>query len=136
MKLSKAVRRTLAQIAVGTAAMLVLLVLAMCLMGRPFPQVLYGALLGGGFAVVNFLVMGLTVQKAVTFDSKQAQNLVQLSYSLRMIAMLLVGWLGFASPIFDGFAVVIPFFFPRITILFMTLFRKDLVAEQSGDEDS
>ena len=78
--------------------------------------VLFGNLLGGGFAVLNFFIMGLTVQKAVGLDEKEAKNTVKVSQAYRTLILFGVAALGVALPCFDTWATIIPLFFPRIAI--------------------
>ena len=60
-------------------------------------------LLGGGFAVLNFFLLGLTVQKmAGDPNEKKGKLVLQLSYSLRMLATLAVVVLRKAGVLFVG----------------------------------
>ena len=78
--------------------------------------VLFGNLLGGGFAILNFFLMGLTVQNAVTKDEKEAKNTVKVSQVYRNFMLLAVAALGVGLSCFNTWAVIIPLFFPRIAI--------------------
>jgi len=49
--------------------------------------VLLGNLLGGGVAVLNFFLMGLTVQKATGEEEKRARTLMHTSQIVRTFAM-------------------------------------------------
>ena len=51
--------------------------------------VLFGGLLGGGAAVGNFFLMGLSVQSAVGQDEKQATALMRASLAGRMLLLFL-----------------------------------------------
>lgn len=81
-------------------------------------SVLFGNLLGGGFAVLNFFLMGLTVQKAVTLDEKEAKNSVKISQTYRTLMLFVVAVLGITLSCFNDWAAIIPLFFPRIAIAF------------------
>ena len=78
--------------------------------------VLFGNILGGGFAVFNFFLMGLTVQKAVTLEEKEAKNSVKVSQLYRNFMLLAVAALGAGLSCFNTWAAIIPLFFPRIAI--------------------
>lgn len=93
--------------------------------------VLTGNLLGGTAAVVNFFLMGLTVQKAVGQDAEQAKQTVRLSQTLRLIGLLVVAVIGVAVPVFHYLAVLIPLFFPRVGILFRPLLDRKQNRERS-----
>lgn len=86
------------------------------IMGEWRLPVLWGNLLGGGFAVLNFLLMGLTVQKAVGLDEKEAKNTVKVSQAYRTLLMFGVAALGVTLSCFNDWATIIPLFFPRIAI--------------------
>jgi len=76
--------------------------------------VLFGNLLGGGVATLNFFLMGLTVQSAVGREEKEIVTRVRLSQSLRLVMLFLCAVLAFFLPCFHLIATLIPFVFPRI----------------------
>ena len=86
--------------------------------------VLLGNLLGIIAVVLNFLLMGITVQNAVTKEEKDAKNLIKLSQTARLFMMFVFALIGYLVPVFNAIAVVIPFLFPRIAIMFRTFFMK------------
>ena len=92
--------------------------------GRWELTVLYGNLLGGGAAVLNFLVMGLTLQANTSKEEKAARVAMQASWGLRSVALFAVAALGVALPCFHPAAALIPLFFPRIAIAFRPLLDK------------
>ena len=85
-----------------------------------YPIVL-GNLLGGVFAVLNFFLMGITVQIAVNKDEKKAAQIIRLSQMLRNLAIGVVIIIGVLVPIFNVWTVALPFFFPRIAIAFRSI---------------
>jgi len=124
MKIQKAVRDETLHIALGVLLLSAVLQLAFVLLHRWDPSVLWGNLLGGGYAVLNFFLLGLTVQKiAADGDEKKGKTFMQFSYSSRMFVTALVAFIGFSLPVFHWVAVVVPLLFPRITIFFMGLFK-------------
>lgn len=84
-------------------------------------RVLLGNIFGGVVAVINFLLMGITVQKAVMKDEKDAATSMKLSQALRNLMLLIAAVLAITLPIFNGAAAIIPLFFPRIAIAFVPL---------------
>ena len=86
--------------------------------------VLLGNLLGGAAGVLNFLLMGITVQRALTKDEKEAKTAMKLSILYRFLLLVAVALVGALVPCFNIFAVLIPLFFPRIAIAFRPLFDK------------
>ena len=122
MKIQEATRRETAHIALGTLAFSAVMNLVFLLLGRWDITVLWGTLLGGGFAVLNFFLLGLSIQRlAAAADEKRGRAALQLSYSTRMLATVLVAALAVALPCFCWPAAVIPLFFPRLTIFAMQL---------------
>ena len=95
------------------------------LLGAWTLPVLLGNLLGAALVVGNFLLMGLTIQKALGKSEEDAKKLMKLSQQLRML-MLLVGCvLGSALACFDLVATLIPLLFPRIAVMIRGLTGKD-----------
>ena len=92
--------------------------------GRWDVTVLFGNLLGGGMAILNFLLMGLTVQSALGKEEKEARTAIRVSQLYRNLAMLLIVGVAVLAPVFHVWASVIAVFFPRIAILFRPLFDR------------
>lgn len=87
--------------------------------------VLAGNILSGAAAVVNFLLMGITVQSAVKKEEKDAKSLMRMSQTLRTLMLFAVAAVGALLPsVFNIFTVIIPLFFPRIAIFLRPLFGK------------
>ena len=95
------------------------------LIGKWDYTVLLGNVLSAAAAITNFLLLGLTVQRAVTKDEKDARSLIKLSQTYRLLGLLVVAVIGFALPVFHPLAVIIPLLFPRIAIAMRPLFKKD-----------
>ena len=98
-------------------------------------SVLLGAVLGGGAAVLNFLLLGLTVQRALeTGDGEAGKQIMKLSRTLRMLGLLAVLALGVALDAFSTVAVLVSVFFPRLTLIVrgaVLARRGELAAAQS-----
>ena len=85
--------------------------------------VLLGNLLSGIVAILNFLLMGLTIQKVVSSNDGNSRNVIRLSESLRTLMLLLAMTLGVVLSCFNTVTALVPLFFPRIAIIFRPLFR-------------
>ena len=73
--------------------------------------------IGGIIAVLNFFLMGLTVQKVVSMeDDKQAAMKMKASYTQRMMFQIVWGILAIAVPCFQFVAGLLPLLFPNIVI--------------------
>ena len=94
-----------------------------------------GNLLGVGISVLNFFLMGLTIQKSIGLDEKAASDKLKLSQMLRMLMVIALAAVGVGLPCFHALAVVIPLFFPRIAIAFRPLLDKDM-KDQPADEQT
>ena len=92
--------------------------------GRWDISVLFGNILSGTIGVLNFFLMGITVQKAVVKEEKDAKTLIKLSQTYRMFMVLILVGLGIYLPWLNNWTVVIPLLFPRIAILIRPLIIK------------
>lgn len=92
--------------------------------GKWYYTVLLGNILGYVAIVINFLVMGFGVQKAVGKDEKEAKTIMKVSQSFRMVFLLVIAIVARAIPVFNLVATVIPFLFPRIAVMLRPLFTK------------
>lgn len=96
-------------------------------------KVLIGNILGAAVAVVNFLLMGITVQNAVQKDEKDAAALMKVSQMLRNLMLLITALLAFLLPFINPAAAIIPLFFPRIAILLIPVRDRKI---SNGKENS
>ena len=85
--------------------------------------VLLGNLLSMAVAILNFFVMGITVQKAVTLEASDAKKLMRSSQNLRKAGMFVAVVVGVVAPLFNTIAVIVPLFFPRIAVSFRPLIK-------------
>lgn len=80
-------------------------------------KVLFGNLLGVATAVLNFFLLGLTVQSAIELEEKEIKSRMKASQSLRNLMVFAVALIAYLlSDVFHLLAVVIPLFFPRLAI--------------------
>lgn len=105
------------RIAVGTIIMLVVMLAIYAVLGKFTVGVLLGGLLGSAYAIFNFFMLGMTLQKAASMtDQQMAHMKVRSSYSTRMIGMLILAVVAFALPFVEGIPCLIALLFPRATI--------------------
>ncbi|MBR6675861.1 MAG: hypothetical protein IKL24_00840 [Clostridia bacterium] len=95
------------------------------IIGKWDTTVLFGNLLGAAAAVLNFFIMGISVQSALGKEEKDAKNVIKLSQSLRFIMLVAVGAIGYLVTCCNVIATVLPFLFPRIAIAFRPLFSRE-----------
>ncbi|MBR3804095.1 MAG: hypothetical protein IKJ14_01945 [Clostridia bacterium] len=88
----------------------------------------YTVLLGNVLSLVagvgNFFLLGLTVQKAVTKEEKDAKQFMKLSQVARLFTLFVICVLGAVLRCFNIIATVLPLLFPRISIMLRPLFNK------------
>ena len=60
---------------------------------------------------------GCNINQLRTKEKKPASDLMKFSQTMRLLMQLAVAVLGFALPCFNGYATIIPLFFPRIAIM-------------------
>ena len=105
------------RIAIGTGIMLIVMLVVYAVLGRFTIGVLLGGLLGSAYAIFNFFMLGMTLQKAASMtDQQMAHMKVRSSYSTRMIGMLILAVVAFALPFVEGIPCLIALLFPRATI--------------------
>lgn len=111
-------------IAVWVLVLSVLMQAVFLVLGKWDYTVLLGNLLCALISIVNFFLMGLTVQKVLSKEEKEAKKAIRLSQTYRLLLMLVVLIVGVVLPCFSTWAVLIPVIFPRIAIALRPLFDK------------
>ena len=137
MRVHKATKRETMHIGVGTLTFSIIMNLVFFLIGKWDLTVLWGTLLGGGFAVLNFFLLGLAVQKmAAAPTPTKGQLAMQHSYMLRTLAMAVIVIAAIKLPFICWPATVIPLIFPQVTIIAMQFLGmyKPPKNEEGGDE--
>lgn len=131
MKLQPAVVRETGRVAAGVALMLLVMLAVFLALGRLNASVLLGGLYGSAIAVVNFLLLGITVQNTVTgiqsedtIQQNRAKSKMQTSYTLRMLGMVALAIVGIRFFGFHSLAVILPLVFPRVVIPLINLLDK------------
>lgn len=129
MKPEAALLRQTRRIALGVLALAAVMVAVYAVIGLFSPSVLLGALYTSALAILNFFIMGLTVQKItdtvgerqrtdeeIQTLSQQMKAKMQASYTLRMVVMFGLIAVGIAAFHFEPLATILPVVFPRIVI--------------------
>ena len=123
-KIDETVRKETVYIALVTLILSMLMQSVFLIFHRWDYTVLLGNLLGFAAGVLNFFLMGLTVQKAVLLDEEAAKNKVQISQMLRMVMLIAFAVIAGVFKCFNLIAFVITLLFPRIAIFFRPYFNK------------
>lgn len=128
--IDQTVRKETEHIACSVLILSLLMECVFLLIGKWDYTVLLGNALSAAIVILNFFLMGLTIQSATQKEEKEARNRMKLSQSLRMLMLFATAAMGSLMPYFHIAAVLIPLFFPRIAIaLRPILFRKDTIHE-------
>ena len=123
-KIDATVLKETKYIAAWVTILSVLMQAVFLIIGKWHYSVLLGNLWGALFAVLNFFLMGITVQKAVLKEEKEARSMIKVSQLYRNFMILLMAIVGVVLPYFNTIAVIVPIFFPRIAIAFRPVFDK------------
>lgn len=149
MKVQETIRRETVKVGTGTLILTGVMLLVFALLGRLDHTVILGAVLGCGVAVLDFFLLGLTVQSAAELQakvpaapksddeneapveteeqravSKQIRQKMQMSQMGRMFMMIVCAGLGAAVPCFSLVATVLPLLFPKTVIYARQLLEK------------
>ncbi len=98
------------------------------LLGHFDRTVVFGGILGGVLAILNFLFMAISVcvasDRAVAQDVKGGKSLMTFSMVFRYAIIFIVWVAGAVSGLCNAFALVLPIVFVRPTITVWEFFRK------------
>ncbi len=123
MRIQKAILLETFRIAVGALVLSAVMNVVFFLLNMWSTGVLYGALIGSFAAVLNFFLLGITVQLIANGkeDVKRNKLKLQLSYSLRMLVILGVVAFFATRVYISPVSLVLPLFFPRLTIALLQI---------------
>lgn len=140
MKLQPASRKEVTRIAIGTLVCDVIMIAALFLLSQfeigtfDFTKILLGALCGSVIAVINFIILCLTIQSALEIESQRKMKArFQASYNARLLIQ--AGWIVVAFLLrgkMHFVAAAAPVFFPKIVLLYLQ-FKGKLVTEPAGE---
>ncbi|MBQ1389564.1 MAG: hypothetical protein IIY78_08045 [Clostridia bacterium] len=131
-KIDDTVKKETVYIAKWTMILSCILQAVFLIIGKWSLSVLFANLITGSVAVFNFLLMGITVQKAVDMEQKDAANLIRFSQSIRLLMQLAFCALGVVF--LDPAAAIIPLFFPRVGVSVRIIFNKNQENNSSSDD--
>ena len=122
--LKKELKNIFLYIIVGLCIMFGIFFLIMCIFPEiknnaefEYWKIALGGIGGGGVAFLNFLLMGLTVQKVASdTNPDRARNRMKLSYTYRYLMQ--VAWIVIAIlvPCFNYISGIVPLLFPSLGI--------------------
>ncbi len=121
-KIDDTVRRETVYIAVWVVILSVILQAVFLVVGQWSFGVLVSNFLSAAAAIANFLLMGITIQKAVNKEQKDAAQMMKFSQSGRMFMQFAAAAVGVLF--FNPITAIVPLFFPRIAIVFRPFIGK------------
>ena len=124
-KIDKVVKKETLYIASWVLIFSALMQAVFLIIGKWDMTVLWGNLLSGAAVILNFFLIGITVQNAVSKEEKDAKQTIKASSMLRTLALFIVVVVGVALDVFNTWAVVIPILFPRIAIALRPIWNKE-----------
>lgn len=127
-----AIKKETKKVARYTVVGVVLMWIAFIILQMVIPEkvsfdytVIFGGIGGGIIAVLNFFLMGMTVQKvASTQDEDMARSRMKASYSQRMAMQMVWCVLAMVVPIFHAVAGIVPLLFPSMGIKILGIMKK------------
>lgn len=147
MKPDSAVRRETARVAAGVFALVAVMLIVYAIVGKFSVPVLLGGIYTGLLTVINFFIMGLTVQGVTNRAAEkerteqeladltiEMKNRMKLSYNVRMIALFALLVLGIAVFKFDPLATILPVVFPTIVIRVLQIMEARRPSVSEGSE--
>ena len=79
--------------------------------------VVISGIIGGAVAVLNFLMMGIAVQKVTTAgDTETGKKIFKVSYRNRMLIQIVWAIIALAVPFFHGLSGIVPLLIPTFVI--------------------
>lgn len=122
--------RQILRVLAGEAACVALMLGVYGLIGRFSRQVLLGALIGGALAMLNFLLLSVTVSRAAdraetTGEAVKARVSVQVMALVRLLLLAVLYILILKSGACDPIAAILPLLFLQLSIVLTEFFRKD-----------
>lgn len=147
MKPDSAVRRETARVAAGVFALVAAMLAVYAVIGKFSVPALLGGVYTGLLTVVNFFVMGMTVQGITNRAAEKARteqeiaeltlemkNRMKLSYNLRMIALFALMVAGIAVFKFDPIATILPILFPSLVIRVLQIMEAKRPSVSEGSD--
>ncbi len=136
-RLDPTVKKETAYAALWVIALSFIMQAVFLLIGQWTPAVLLGNLIGAAAAIGNYLLLGMTVAKAVSGPADQAALKVRSSMTARLLGQAAIAAIAIGLLHTNVFATLLPLLFPRIGIAFRPLIdrkRGKTGAESEGSD--
>ena len=147
MRPDRAVRRETLRVAAGVFALVAVMLAVYAVLGKLTASVALGGIYTGLLTVLNFFIMGLTVQGVTDRAAEkerseqeladltlEMKNRMKLSYNARMIALFALLVVGLTVFKFDPLATILPVVFPTIVIRVLQIMEAKKPSVSEGSE--
>ena len=147
MRPDRAVRRETLRVAAGVFSLVAVMLAVYAVLGKLTAKVALGGIYTGALTVLNFFIMGLTVQGVTDRAAEkprneqemadltiEMKNRMKLSYNMRMIGLLALIVVGLAVFKFDPLATILPVLFPTIVIRILQIMEARRPSVSEGSE--
>ena len=137
MKIDPVVKKETLFVSLVTLILSMLMQSVFLIIGKWDISVLLGNLLGAGIGILNFFLMGLGVQKAVSSDETKAKAVMRGSHALRfavMIVLLAVALIF--SNVFNIIATLASLLFATVAVYMRAIFSKDKKPKAEGSDEN
>ena len=130
MKVDPTVKKETIYVCLVTLILSMLMQSVFLIIGKWNISVLLGNILGAGTGILNFFLMGLGVQKAVSSNEAKAREIMKGSHALRfaLIIVLLAAALIFSN-VFNIVTTLVSLLFATIAVYLRTIFNKNKKSE-------
>ena len=136
-KLDPTVKKETAYAAMWVAALSLVMEGLFLLLRKWSPDVLAGNLIGAAAAAVNYLLIGITVEKAVAGPADRAALKIRSSMTARLLGQAAVCAAAIGLLHTNVYATLLPLLFPRIGIAFRPMIdrkREKTAAQPEGSD--
>lgn len=131
--LQPAVKKETIKVTIYTVVGVILMWIALAVLHPMMPdklvldgKAIISGIIGGAIAIINFLIMGLSVQNiAATEDQDLARKKMKVSYSQRMALQLIWVIVAAVAPCFYLVSGILPLLFPSLGIKLTSVFNKN-----------
>ena len=147
MRPDRAVRRETLRVAAGVFALVAVMLAVYAVLGKLTASVALGGIYTGLLTVLNFFIMGLTVQGVTDRAAEkerseqeladltiEMKNRMKLSYNARMITLFALLVVGLTVFKFDPLATILPVVFPTIVIRVLQIMEAKKPSVSEGSE--
>ena len=147
MRPDRAVKRETLRVAAGVFTLVAVMLAVYAVLGKLTASVALGGIYTGLLTVLNFFIMGLTVQGVTDRAAEkerseqelmdltiEMKNRMKQSYNARMIGLLALIVVGLTVFKFDPLATILPVLFPTIVVRVLQIMEARRPSVSEGSE--